>query len=474
MSLLAALQAARAMGHHASRSPVDAIPWLPMQLAFLRHGSLEADRKRPALFRAGNRQGKTTVGAAELIFRARGKHPYKTVKQAPVRLACVTMSKSQGVAIQQVFWDLLDKREIEDTVVFSVQNGFRGHNPTIRFRNGSTIKFVTNQQGASVLAGSEYDYILLDEPPHREVFDEAHKRVLNTGGNIGLTLTPINGPPLPWLRELCEGEAVADYHVRLTPESQISPLTKKMRLTKDGVPWDAEFISSLWATTNAVDGPIRIDGDWESRVDGQFFNTFDQDTHVNPHLPDEDLHIVLGLDWASADREAGLCAVLSGWRQDRHLDQTVYVLGEVVRPGRDSMEEFARDVLRMLTDLGLKWSDINKVYGDNPVRGAQKISSNTEFMRCIARELTLSTHALMPKVLNVKEGAGASTRRRRTKDIRCRWAYGEIGSGRVRVSPRCPNLISALLTWDYSDSSAVKDVLDAWLYGVREKWAAAR
>jgi phage terminase large subunit-like protein len=441
--------------------------WLPAQLAFLRHNS-----KVPALYRAGNRQGKTTVGAAELIFRARGKHPFKAVKAAPVRLACVTMTKSQGVAIQQVFWDLLDHAEVESDVVFTVQNGFRGHNPTIRFRNGSTIKFVTNNQGASALAGSEYDFILLDEPPAQDVYDEALKRVLNTGGSVALTLTPINGPPLPWLRELCEAGAVTDYWAKLTPESQISPLTGKPRLTKDGVPWDAEFIKKIWETTNPIDGPVRIDGEWESRVTGQFFDCFDKAMHVSPAVPDDDLVLALGLDWAAADREAGLCAVLSGWRRDKAKDQTVYVLGEVVMSGTTPMIDFAREVLRMIRDLRVEYKDLDVVYGDNPIRGARNLSSNSEFSKAVAQELGLQQRALRPGVRNVKEGVGASGRRKRTKDIRCRWAYGELGSNRVRVSPRCPKLVEALLGWDYSDTSPHKDVLDAWLYGLRDRWAA--
>lgn len=247
--LAALARATRALSERAARSPVDHIAWLPGQIEFLAHTGPEA-----VLYRAGNRQGKSTVGCGELIFRARGRHPYKAVPAAPVRLAIVCFSMIQSVAIQRVLWELLGGAESVDLKPgqdFNPRTGFRGHRPVVEFANGSEIHVYSNAQGAGALAGSEYHWILLDEPPAQEVYDEARARVRNTGGNVGVTLTPINGPPLPWLRTLTEaGEdgsppKVRDIHVPLTVESQVSPVTGLVRRTKDGRPWDADFIAEL-------------------------------------------------------------------------------------------------------------------------------------------------------------------------------------------------------------------------------------
>lgn len=474
-------RATRAMRRRAKASPVDYIAWLPYQKKWLSHTD-----PRPALLRLGNRMGKSTCGGAELIFRCRGVHPYKEVKQAPVRVALVTMSMVQSVEIQRVLWELLggeDNTELAPGTEFSSRTGFRGHRPVIEFLNGSEIHVYSNAQGAGALAGAEYDYILLDEPPEQVVYDECRARVRNTGGGIGITLTPINGPPLPWLRALTEedesGEPprVVDYHQPLTAESQISPLTGLVRRTKNGRPWDEDFIRELRRLENPIDAPIRLDGEWESRTEGQFFTCFDPLQHVTPTLPAGKLKLALGMDYAAADRELGMCAVLTAIdmveEEDGRSHPHLYVLAEVVVPGNTTMEMFARKILRMLQDLGIQWHELDYVFGDNPVRSRHVASSNLELSRWVARRLKVDRNHLRPRIMSAKEGAGKSGRTRRSKDIRCRWAYGAIAAGRVRVSPRCPTLIKAYAEWDYTDKHPYKDILDAWMYGLRDVWNEA-
>lgn len=435
------------------------------------------------LYRAGNRMGKSTVGAAELIFRARGKHPFKQVPPAPVRLALVCFSMAQSIPIQRVLWELLGEHEgteLEEDTEFSVRTGFRGHRPVVQFKNGSEITIYSNAQGAGALSGSEYHWILLDEPPAEDVFGECRARVRNTGGGIGITLTPINGPPLPWLQKLCEEDEdgsdpkVRDIHVRLTPESQISPLTKLPRRTKDGRPWDAAFIAEQRRMENPIDAPIRLDGEWEARTEGQFFACFDPERHVTRELPGREMKLALGIDYAAADRELGMCAVLTGIdlvkEEDGRTLPHLYVLDEVVVPGNTTMEVFARAILRGLQDHGIGWHELDYVFGDIPAKTRFVASSNLELTRWLSRHLRVDKNHLLPKVGSAKEGPGGSAGRKRTKDIRCRWMYGQIAGDRVRVHPRCKTLIKGLQEWDYGDRHEMKDVCDAFMYGLRDLW----
>ena len=73
----------RALDKRVQASPLDSLAWLPLQIAWLSH-----DDRRPFLYRAGQRQGKTTAGSGELIFRCLGRHPFKKVKARP-RALCL-------------------------------------------------------------------------------------------------------------------------------------------------------------------------------------------------------------------------------------------------------------------------------------------------------------------------------------------------------------------------------------------------
>jgi len=451
-------------------SPVDYVAWLPLQIAWLSHTGQE-----PALLRLGNRQGKSYCGTAELVFRCRGLHPFKEVPKAPVRCALVCMSMGQSIEIQRVLWEHLgqsNSRDLIPGIEFSSRTGFRGHKPVVEFLNGSSITIFANAQGPEAIAGAEFDYMLLDEPPAQEVYDECLARVRNTGGSIGLTLTPINGPPLPWLQKLCADGGVKDYHSRLTPASQVSPMTGWTRRTKAGRPWDAAFIEEIRAQVNPIDAPIRVDGEWESRSEGQFFECFDEAVMVTPNAPEGTVRLAIGFDYAAADRDMGMAAVLTAIEGDG--DPLIYALDEVVVPGSASMQDFARAVLQMLRSRGIKWHEIDYAYGDNPVRTRFITSSNAELNRWLARRMQIPQRALKPLVLSMKRGGGQANAIRRTKDIRCRWMYGRIAADRVQVHPRCRHLTKALLEWDYGDKHPMKDVLDAWMYGLRDLWVESR
>ena len=460
-------QLARGLARSVDRSPLDSIPWLPLQIAWLSH-----NERQPFLYRAGQRQGKTTAGSAELIFRCLGSHPFKIVKKAPARCALITMTRVQGIEIQRVLYDLIPKDALVPGQSFSARTGFRGHRPVIEFKNGSSISIYSVKQGAEVIAGASFDFILIDEPPSQEVYDEALARVLNTGGTIGLTLTPINGPPLPWLQALVEDGRVRDYNLPLTAESQISPLTGLPRRTLDGQVWDAAFIADYRERANQIIAPIILDGEWERRTEGQFFRCFDLHRHVSARVSTDSQEWFIGVDFASADRELGMCAVLTGvqtvFDDKRRKQSRLHVLDEVVLPGTASMETFATAIVRMIEEHGFQWRDLDGVYADNPIKSRFVTASKIELGKWIARLIGVSHETMRPRILSAKEGLGGGAQR--SKDQRCRWAYGEISADRVRIHPRCKTLIEGLEKWDYGDRHPLKDVLDAWMYGLKPLW----
>jgi len=470
---LALLRTLEDLEEHVRRNPLDAIPWLPGQLAWLSDPG-----PAPKLYRAGVRSGKTTAACAEVIYRCLGRHPYHHVPCAPVRCAVITSDKqAQGVQIMRMFWELVPKHELVGGIEFSSRTGFRGHVPVVQFRNGSEVVWYSNASGPRALQGSEYDYIQIDEPPSREVFDECLARVRNTSGQVGITLTPLH-LPVPWLQELCEEGVVTDHHYRLTAANQTSPITGEIRRTKTGIPWDEEFIRKLRKQVTGPDAGIQLDGDWETRSEGQWFDCFDEGRHVTSHFPSAELRWYMGVDYARADRDLGMCAVLVGVEEVEEEEGEhrphMWVLDEVVMRGTATMEMFAARIRKMLSNYGFAWSDLDGVYGDNPVKSRHQISSNIELAKALSRKYRVPPHQLRPKLLSVKEGGGASGRMRRSKDLRSRWMYAQMAADRVRIHPRCRTLIDGLQSYDYSDKHKYKDITDAWMYGLKDLWTTTR
>lgn len=470
--LLALLAEVERLEELARTRPLDFIPWLPGQLAWLSDPG-----PKPKLYRAGVRSGKTTAACAEVIWRCLGTHPYHPTPTPPVRCAVVTTDKqAQGLAIQRLFWEIVPKDELAPGTDFNSRTGFRGHVPVVRFRNGSEVVWYSDSSGPRAIQGSEFHYIQIDEPCSRELYDECRARVRNTGGQVGITLTPMH-LPVPWLQAMCDEGLVSDHHFTLTEANQTSPITGKVRTTKTGVPWDQAFIDDLRNEERGPDAGIKLDGDWEMRSEGQFFKVFESDKHVSSHLPDAELSLHLGIDYAGADRELGMCAVLSGVQVidvDGEKQGHVWVLDECVMPGTATMGQFASGVLKMLASHGITWRELDSVFGDIPVKTRWQTSSNVELGKAIAKQLKLQYRALRPRPLAVKEGGGASWRARSSKDLRCRWFYSEIAHDRVRIHPRCTTLIKAFETWDYGDRHPYKDVLDAAMYGLKDLWATKR
>lgn len=461
----------------ADADPLAWMDWLPGQRAWLSDAG-----PNPKLYRAGVRSGKSTAGMGEVIFRARGAHPFLDVPPAPVRLALITSDKqAQGVQIMRLFWDLVRKDELVPDVEFNPKTGFRGHVPVVQFKNGSEVTWYSNNAGPRALQGAEFDYVGIDEPPDEDVFDEAQARVRNTGGMVGLTLTPLH-KPVPWLRERCENGKVTDHHYPLTVDNQRGVITGELRRTKAGVVWDQAFLDGVREREGiGPAGPIKLDGEWEMRTDGQFFDCFDADKHVSAVLPSGALNWYLGIDYAAADREHGMCAVLSGVQVDhiqtpngRETVHRVWTLDEVVMPGTASMESFAVEILAMLRDRGFKWRELDAVYGDNPVKSRYHQVGNPELTRWLSRRLGRDQNRLRPRLFSAKEGGGASGRQRRTKDVRSTWMWEQLSRGFVRIHPRCTTLLQALQEYDYSDRHPLKDVTDAWMYALKEQWGNPR
>ncbi len=151
----------------------------------------------------GNRSGKTECGAVETIWLARGIHPFKPNKP---NVECWVVSLStqvqRDVAQAKILY-YLDSSWIEDIVMISGKRSSMGMGviDTIVIRNVfgglSKIGFKSCDQGREKFQGTSLDFVWFDEEPPQDIYLECKMRVLDKGGEIFGTMTPLKG--LTWV-----------------------------------------------------------------------------------------------------------------------------------------------------------------------------------------------------------------------------------------------------------------------------------
>lgn len=163
------------------------------QLAFHK-----CDKKNRWVF-GGNRTGKTECGAVEVIYMARGCHPYRTIDHATNGWVVSLSTQVQRDVAQNKILKYLNPDWIEDIVMLSGRrdNYANGVIDYILIKNvfGTTSKigFKSCDQGREKFQGTSLDYVWFDEEPPYDIYQECKMRVLDTNGDIFATMTPLKG-----------------------------------------------------------------------------------------------------------------------------------------------------------------------------------------------------------------------------------------------------------------------------------------
>lgn len=453
------------------RNPARYIRWLPLQDKFLR------DPSRIKLLRAGNQSsGKTTVALHEMICRCMGTHPHFATRKPPIHGWVICASREQSVPIQQKFMDLLPEDVLINADDFHPTKGFPFHNTVARFKNGSTVRFKTTNQGTLVFAGATLDVVLFDEPPTSEsLFSEVKFRIQRRAGSMLLAMTPINAGPMDWLKDLVDRGVISETWSRLTPEIMIPVGEREPIRLMDGTPCDAGWIAKLWDESLPSEAAIRLDGDWEARSGDRYFPAFRRwPSHIGePEVTGEDWRVLVGIDHGEdiAKQVAVLCLARMVKDDGRKRFQIV-VLDEYATDTYSSTEDDAEGILAMLSRNGLNWSHVDEAWGDREVRsGAQRLSGKgngelfDEMMRIIRKQDWYSSGVRLRHIQTVKRGEGrlqGSTRNG------CEFLHQRmLKDGEFSVAPGCKRLIEALDRWDGSKNSVHKDPIDALRYALQ-------
>lgn len=146
----------------------------------------------------GNRTGKTVAGAVEAVCHAIGYSRFRPLEPSSGWVVSLTNDVQRDVAQKEILkW--LPKKDIKDILV---RHG-RKDDPEnaildkIVLRNGYTIGFKTCEQGREAFQGTSLGWIWMDEEPPEDIYKECMMRLVDTRGDIWITMTPLKG--LTWV-----------------------------------------------------------------------------------------------------------------------------------------------------------------------------------------------------------------------------------------------------------------------------------
>lgn len=157
-------------------------------------------------FIASNRSGKSQAAAFEAACHATGLYPSWWAGKRfnrPVKIwACgiswgqvkeVLQSKLYGVQGNPGTGMIASNLIVNKATASGIPGALESM--TVRHVNGgnSIISFKTYEQGIKAFQGAEVDFIIMDEEPPYDIFDECDTRLMTTGGVMILTFTPQNG-----------------------------------------------------------------------------------------------------------------------------------------------------------------------------------------------------------------------------------------------------------------------------------------
>jgi phage terminase large subunit-like protein len=236
---------------------------------------------------AANRIGKTTGSIMDNIWRAHGVHPYKRVPLIDTLWSGFPDFPFYDKVTRKMFLAMVPPRLLVSW------NEAHKH-AVIRRVDGGVCHmwFVSYEQAVTSWTGDAVGHIHLDEPVPEEHYNEAAARVATTGGQIYITVTPVNG--LGWMEErlylpasnksgenpdvyVIEG-GLAEYDEALEKRNRASMGVGRIKVPHFTTESVIRFARQY---RNPAERMIRVFGIYKKRTGG-VFDDFDPLVHVIP------------------------------------------------------------------------------------------------------------------------------------------------------------------------------------------------
>jgi phage terminase large subunit-like protein len=273
---------------------------------------LGAGRVKTKMAVAGNRAGKTEIGVVDdLIQCVDGAclpswlKPFKCW-EPPFKLRVVTMDLSAtlfGVMIPK--WQKLTPRD--QLAGGSWDSAFDKSHRVLRFKNGSSVQFMSADQDREKHAGADLDRVHFDEEPPPPngygIYLENRRRLIDRSGQLMFTMTPLFG--LSWTYDEIWNRR-DDPHVRVVQWSMLD----NPHLPPDEVQLELASCSSEKERRAVIYGDF-------VHFRGRVLEDFNPDTHVVPVTPEDvkNLEVIVGYDPGLS--RSGL--VWCGFDRDNHM-----------------------------------------------------------------------------------------------------------------------------------------------------------
>lgn len=396
------------------------------------------------VWRAGNRIGKTEHGAARLIFFALTRPGTRYRALGPTFQHTVEVIGAKLRA-------LIPPAALAPESAYDSARGWK--DKLIRFRNGSTIQIRSYDQDPLAHSGEALHGVWCDEPPPPAILDENLGRLMDFGGWLLVTCTPINAP-CAHLRALAESPGWQEHVVSFSEQS---------------APWySAEQIAERIAECMATPATFgqRIHGDWEGTTVDRHFSGFDPTRHVLADDRPFDAYRI-GVDHGKGENRQVGYLVGVRWRSDgRRLAEHLHVLreyksGQAGQTAALIAQGLAGLVFGYAASAGLEPARVVgllKAYGDSNSSGLDEVGTFNEKINLELR-LILPGIRLRPpvKVAGARENGEALLNERALAD-------------HLTVDPSCILLVQALSHYRQG-KEAYKDPIDGVRYGTYDTLA---
>lgn len=236
------------------------------QLEF--HKAQELER----LFIGGNRSGKTTAGAAEMIYWLRGQHPHRKLPDDGYQMRCRSVSVDFTSGVNMIVKPAI-QRWIPPSLLIngSWEDSYNSNDRLLTCANGAFLEFKSYDQDVIKMAGTSRHATWFDEEPPEEIFNECNLRRLDVKGSWWATLTPLPdyGGGISWL-----------YDTIYVPGKQgYRPVKIIEVLTEENPTLDKALIDQMFENMSSEERAARQRGEF-IQVGGLVFPMFSPEKHV--------------------------------------------------------------------------------------------------------------------------------------------------------------------------------------------------
>jgi len=331
------------------------------------------------LYVGSNRSGKTESAMAELVMHATGLYPdwYPEHKRRDIPQKILWVSPTFE-HIQNFVEPKFEKLVPKESIVGKPRRHSYGYlaQVDVRHKSGgvSQVFFKSQEQKLMSFEGSDYDIAISDEPLSRPLYSSIVRGLVDRGGVMIFTLTPIEQQ---WMKEeLCDRADgkfiemfVADIHDNLF-DIKGKPILNK------------QYIKEFEDSIPEEEREIRIHGRWY-HLSGIVFKEIEPSVHrIEDHKVPTDSPVISVTD--PHDRNPH-------WTIWAYIDKTddVYICGELIATG--SPEEYTAKMLahEKYMNWRVKRRIIDPNFGNKPKAVGSRIRVVDQFRSAGLRGLIL-------------------------------------------------------------------------------------